>query len=174
MTDNGTRKRKAHKKSRNGCRNCKLRRIKCSEARPGCFQCRDFGVLCNYDTAIPDLQALSMAAECVDFNSPIDVWVSPFGNNSPILDVVNNSLLQDSLSRKWTDMMRYFDTADLARLAKFREKTVLTIGVKKVTYMWQGEVFELACRHRFLMHLVQALTQCHDRCMSFAPHLNCH
>jgi hypothetical protein len=163
------RKRKPHKKSRNGCRNCKIRRVKCSEVRPACFQCRDFGILCNYDTTIPDLQPLSMTAECVDFDSPIDAWVSPFSNNGPILDVVNSSLRQDSINQKWKDMMMYFDNADLARLARFREKTVLSIGVKQVSRMWQGEVFQLACTHRFLMHLVQALTQCHDRCKSINP-----
>ena len=80
----GQRKRRAHQKSRRGCRNCKLRRVKvrgltppanyslrsiswgrllltipphkCDEARPGCRQCNSFGVSCNYDPNAPDLQ----------------------------------------------------------------------------------------------------------------------
>ena len=80
----GQRKRRAHQKSRRGCRNCKLRRVKvraltllqnysfrsiswggllliilshkCDEDRPGCRQCCSFGVSCNYDPNAPDLQ----------------------------------------------------------------------------------------------------------------------
>jgi hypothetical protein len=81
----GQRKRRAHQKSRRGCRNCKLRRVKvrphshlsntpparfhrgtfvadirlykCDESRPGCTKCSSFGVSCNYgDPNAPDLQ----------------------------------------------------------------------------------------------------------------------
>lgn len=66
--------RKAHKKSRRGCRNCKLRRVKeshsrvselplltlhkCDETQPDCVQCSSFGVTCNYNPSIPDLQMI--------------------------------------------------------------------------------------------------------------------
>ncbi|KAK4032523.1 hypothetical protein C8A01DRAFT_50699 [Parachaetomium inaequale] len=43
-----SRKRKFHRKSRRGCSNCKLRRVKCDETRPECKSCRSYGVLCNY------------------------------------------------------------------------------------------------------------------------------
>ncbi|KAE8140521.1 hypothetical protein BDV38DRAFT_269085 [Aspergillus pseudotamarii] len=55
--------RKAHRKSRNGCRNCKLRRVKCDEVQPTCQRCSAYGVLCNYGSDAPDLQ---MAREIED------------------------------------------------------------------------------------------------------------
>ncbi|KJK65818.1 GAL4-like ZnII2Cys6 or C6 zinc binuclear cluster DNA-binding domain protein [Aspergillus parasiticus SU-1] len=55
--------RKAHQKSRKGCRNCKLRRVKCDEVQPSCHQCTVYGVLCNYGPDTPDLQ---MAREMED------------------------------------------------------------------------------------------------------------
>ncbi|OGM48675.1 hypothetical protein ABOM_001980 [Aspergillus bombycis] len=55
--------RKAHRKSRNGCRNCKLRRVKCDEVQPACRRCSAYGVLCNYGSDAPDLQ---MAREMED------------------------------------------------------------------------------------------------------------
>ncbi|KAJ5806758.1 hypothetical protein N7474_010350 [Penicillium riverlandense] len=42
------RKRRFHTKSRQGCGNCKLRRVKCDETRPQCQKCHSFGVWCNY------------------------------------------------------------------------------------------------------------------------------
>ncbi|KAI6790108.1 hypothetical protein KC332_g5224 [Hortaea werneckii] len=56
---NDTRKPKSLRRSRYGCRNCKLRKIKCDEVRPRCKQCFSFGVTCNYLLNIPDLQPVS-------------------------------------------------------------------------------------------------------------------
>ncbi|KAI9041127.1 Zn(II)2Cys6 transcription factor domain-containing protein [Aspergillus affinis] len=51
------RQRRAHRKSRQGCRNCKLWRVKCDETKPECVKCRSYGVVCYYDVVpSPDLQ----------------------------------------------------------------------------------------------------------------------
>ena len=42
-------RRSSHKKSRGGCRSCKLRRVKCDETRDGgCRKCTERGLLCDY------------------------------------------------------------------------------------------------------------------------------
>ncbi|KAH8654956.1 hypothetical protein BGZ60DRAFT_532587 [Tricladium varicosporioides] len=42
--------RTAHTKTKTGCRTCKIRRVKCDEARPCCNRCLKFGVICDgYD-----------------------------------------------------------------------------------------------------------------------------
>ena len=155
------RKRKTHKKSRLGCRNCKLRRVKCDEIRPMCEQCQGFGVVCNYDTSIPDLEPRSAASNVVRLDTVVDE--SPLLTTKPVLDMVNAALVKDSLGPKWRSGPMRFDNADLARLDKFQTRTVLTIGVKRVAEIFQREVVHLACTHRFLMHLVQAVTASHDR-----------
>ncbi|KAH7189866.1 hypothetical protein DER44DRAFT_120910 [Fusarium oxysporum] len=40
--------RRPHRKSRNGCGNCKQRKIKCDEAKPECYNCARFDVECSY------------------------------------------------------------------------------------------------------------------------------
>ncbi|KAI8417480.1 hypothetical protein FOFC_00035 [Fusarium oxysporum] len=42
------RPRKGHTKSRNGCINCKRRRVKCPETLPECENCRRLGMKCEY------------------------------------------------------------------------------------------------------------------------------
>ncbi|KAF4635194.1 hypothetical protein G7Y89_g2903 [Cudoniella acicularis] len=42
-----TRKRRAHHKSRTGCGTCLIRRVKCDETRPVCQRCVKFEVLCD-------------------------------------------------------------------------------------------------------------------------------
>ncbi|KAM7189464.1 hypothetical protein V8F33_010047 [Rhypophila sp. PSN 637] len=54
------------RRSRYGCRNCKLRKLKasfpgrklglCDEAKPQCRKCTSFGVICNYMANLPDLE----------------------------------------------------------------------------------------------------------------------
>ncbi|KAH6957633.1 hypothetical protein BKA56DRAFT_737805 [Ilyonectria sp. MPI-CAGE-AT-0026] len=46
--------RRPHRKSRQGCRRCKTRRVKCDESRPACGNCYRLGILCDYfNTAYP-------------------------------------------------------------------------------------------------------------------------
>lgn len=40
--------RKGHKKSRNGCFNCKRRKVKCPETLPECANCTRNGLVCEY------------------------------------------------------------------------------------------------------------------------------
>lgn len=126
-----------------------------------CEQCLEFGVLCNYDTNIPDLQPRSATSNVVQLETVIDK--SPLLTAEPILDMVNAGLDGDSLGPSWQSGALRFDHSDLARLEKFQTRTVMTIGVKRVARVFQREVLHLACTHKFLMHLVQAVTACHDR-----------
>ncbi|OCT47482.1 C6 finger domain protein [Cladophialophora carrionii] len=81
----------------------------------------------------------------------------------PVLDIVSAALQEEGLGPGWKSGVMRFDNADLARLDKFQSRTVLTIGIKRVARLLQKEVIPLACTHRFLMHLVQVVTACHDR-----------
>ncbi|KAF9892046.1 hypothetical protein FE257_002452 [Aspergillus nanangensis] len=58
----------AARRSRFGCRNCKLRKLKCDESKPRCKKCSSFGVLCNFMSNIPDLQPIA-----ADTASPLRV-----------------------------------------------------------------------------------------------------
>ncbi|KAH8156087.1 hypothetical protein CIB48_g12158 [Xylaria polymorpha] len=46
--EEGKAKRKPHRKSRNGCMNCKRRKVKCDELRPECTRCILFGLRCRF------------------------------------------------------------------------------------------------------------------------------
>ncbi|KIY02543.1 uncharacterized protein Z520_01008 [Fonsecaea multimorphosa CBS 102226] len=155
--DANVRKRRAHKKSRLGCRNCKIRRVKCNEVRPMCGKCLEYGVLCNYDPSIPDLQPRTVASELGCLHSRMEK--SPLGTTKPVLDMVNVSLNRNT---DGPELCR-IDKSDLARLDRFQSRTVLTIGTKKVARVFQHETISIACSQPFLMHLAQAVTASHDR-----------
>ncbi|KAK6857725.1 C6 zinc finger protein [Apiospora arundinis] len=51
--------RRSHKKSRNGCKRCKSRKIKCNEVYPSCGNCVKHGVSCDFENsnvlAVPEI-----------------------------------------------------------------------------------------------------------------------
>lgn len=83
------RQRKAHRKSRLGCRNCKLRSIKCDEKKPSCDRCTSIGYKCSYtiDRACNSsvcsesvLESYYTGAFQVDLRTPL---LGPDGTPSP-------------------------------------------------------------------------------------------
>ncbi|RAK95541.1 Zn(II)2Cys6 transcription factor domain-containing protein [Aspergillus ibericus CBS 121593] len=68
---------KVRRRSRFGCRNCKLRKLKCDESKPQCKRCRSFGLLCPFMSNIPDLQPVAADRQLVVQSPPSNaVWTS--------------------------------------------------------------------------------------------------
>ncbi|AMD22976.1 HHR207Cp [Eremothecium sinecaudum] len=53
VSKTATGKRKFHNKSKNGCDNCKRRRVKCDEGKPSCQKCLKMNLGCTYTPAKP-------------------------------------------------------------------------------------------------------------------------
>ncbi|KAK9328257.1 hypothetical protein V1520DRAFT_346561 [Lipomyces starkeyi] len=138
------RKRRTHKKSRLGCPNCKLRRVKCDETRPQCKNCKSFGVSCNYDLNVADLQ-LYISGTASITKSP--AFLFPVNNDSTF----------------------QLDRQSLDRLGRFQVRTVHSIGPARIAQFYQNEVIRLAYLHPYLMHGVQTITAIHDRYLSASP-----
>ncbi|KAL2423468.1 hypothetical protein ABEF95_000923 [Exophiala dermatitidis] len=158
-----SRKRKAHSKSRLGCRNCKLRRVKCDEKKPECRKCIDFGVICNYGPDVPDLEPRAGAREVGCINDAT-IEKSTLSGNGPILETINASLQMDTSPAMSSIYARgQFDYSDLARMHRFQTRTVLSLGTRGTCYHFQKEIVEVACQHRFVMHIIQTITMAQDR-----------
>ncbi|SCV02501.1 LAME_0H01948g1_1 [Lachancea meyersii CBS 8951] len=56
VSKTSTGKRKFHKKSKNGCDNCKRRRVKCDEGKPACQKCLAMNLECCYTPVVPRKQ----------------------------------------------------------------------------------------------------------------------
>ncbi|KAF1844468.1 uncharacterized protein K460DRAFT_318061 [Cucurbitaria berberidis CBS 394.84] len=98
-------KRKTLRRSRFGCRNCKLRKLKCDEDKPQCQRCSLFGLLCNFTSNVPDLQPVAddsirplMVPKRADPRRPITnaVWTSDassfYGLNTKCQDFITRYL----------------------------------------------------------------------------------
>ncbi|KAH8648642.1 hypothetical protein BX600DRAFT_117181 [Xylariales sp. PMI_506] len=142
------RDRKPARRSRFGCRNCKLRKLKCDEGKPQCERCRSFGVLCNFMPNVSDLQ--SVAAD----------------NLARTVVVQERVQLQPPItSAVWTSDASTFYQLD----AKCQNFVTLYLGrsllipddpnMKEVDH----KLLKLAFTHPFLMHATLAVALAYDR-----------
>ncbi|KAI1608606.1 hypothetical protein EDD37DRAFT_642349 [Exophiala viscosa] len=159
--ESNSRQRKTHRKSRLGCRNCKLRRIKCDETTPSCEKCLDFGVTCNYDSSVPDLQPRSGSTEGIEIDSTLEKHSPATG--SYVLDMVNIYLSENQGPTAANEGLLRLDLSGMERLERFNKRTVLTMGTKATPKCFRTAMVQLACIHPCVMHLVQSMTAAHDR-----------
>ncbi|KAH7115213.1 hypothetical protein B0J11DRAFT_127104 [Dendryphion nanum] len=182
------RKRRAHAKSRKGCGNCKLRRVKCDETRPECEKCLAFGVSCNYDGRTASLDLSTQGSFQVVLSAP--PTPSPESGNraaseqrelsSPDYDAAQPS---SSVSPNQTDVAMLYGApwaepadaqahqgpaywtlspTDMDTLRRFRERTILTIGPTSSVSQTASIMSDLALTYPFLTHTMLSLTLMHD------------
>lgn len=99
-----------HKKSRNGCKMCKERRVKCDEKRPSCLKCSRHQVLCEYGPNQGGSKSTS--------SSPNVSSMNPGSSNGTfdeeiLLDPDQRRLLELFLLHHYTTIVAYtFPTAE--------------------------------------------------------------
>lgn len=163
------RKRKAHTKSRAGCGNCKIRRVKvrtdrragfhrysqntialtsarlqCDESKPKCKKCTAFGVSCNYgatgSTGVGELVLSFEGTSCIEAPSKAPVSV-----NQTMLDLINYNLRHSPTGQLLGDQTYRLTAQDLEVLDRFSKRTILTLGTDVTKWILQAETPRLAC-----------------------------
>ncbi|KIW11072.1 hypothetical protein PV08_10371 [Exophiala spinifera] len=154
------RKIQTHRKSRKGCRNCKIRKVKCDETRPRCDKCDKYGILCNYDLSNADLQLSKSGA------SAIDITVLDFSRASTSsieTHLTNGEERNTSPQSLKSEAECYHPTVDdLETLGRFFSRTIRTLGAHKYATLYHDVYTRLTESNRFLFHIVLALTLVHD------------
>ncbi|KAI3329288.1 hypothetical protein HD806DRAFT_279712 [Xylariaceae sp. AK1471] len=151
-------KRVCRPKSRFGCRNCKLRKVKCDETKPSCRRCRTYGVVCNLGFNAPDLQPLSEATEKHDI-------VPPMRHALPSVRAsVSNAI--------WaSDGLTFFmlDQQDQELFTRFRYRTLTTLCGPNIKDVYEKFLFKASFAYPFLMHAYLSLAAVHDRYLGVSP-----
>lgn len=130
-----------HTKSRRACANCRLRRVKCDEVKPGCQKCKSFGVLCSYDRGDPD--GLQVLATGVLKSEKLQIHSPPSSESSMILNAINvprntpkSTSFGTLLDTVHLDPIDHFSLKDLELLKNWHSKTMpgLTLAQWKHVY----------------------------------------
>ncbi|KAL1306415.1 hypothetical protein AAFC00_005120 [Neodothiora populina] len=126
--------RKYHQKSRNGCVQCKKRRVKCDENRPFCKNCQRTHAPCSYTSSVPATPRESSAS----------VVSSPQSGATPWTEQINFDLLDLRL------MHHYTLTAANELFPRGHGQTI-----------WQHKIPLEAQSHPMLMHGLLAISAAH-------------
>jgi hypothetical protein len=150
-------KRKAHKKSRQGCACCKVRRVKCDETKPECKKCAAFGVSCTYDRKAADIK---MSFEGT--GTLMNMQNLPPSTNHSFIDLSNVPSFQYPVISDDSSTLK-MDSLSMERLGRFFKRTALSIGNAKASHIFQDATLGIAFAHPYLMHVIQTITAIHDR-----------
>lgn len=184
LTKVNQRKRKAHTKSRSGCGNCKIRRVKvrmdcssgfypyfrntvtltcvrlqCDEAKPKCKKCIAFGVSCNYGAtgsmSVGELVLSFDGASCGETPPK-----APISMNHTMLDLINYNMRHSPTGELLGDQVYKLTTQDLEVLDRFSSRTILTLGTDVTKWILQAETPRLAFlvshNNRHIFQLISA------------------
>ena len=156
------RTRKAHRKSRAGCRNCKMRRVKCDETRDGgCLKCRSLGIDCDYLTPKPSPAtrhfALVKKSDLVNGGSSPGNVVLP---TSPAATVTYSLSFVPQLPIKPTHTNGMM-TDPLAVFHHFNTLTSHTCGSIQGQRVMQSYMLEVAMQTPYLMHALLGTAAAH-------------
>ena len=147
-----SRKRKTHKKSRKGCNNCKIRRVKCDETHPQCEKCLAYGVSCDYEgdgaeeLQLPGEGAFRFMSQPFE-NSPSKKQdILPKDSLSPDdRDDKIDGMLDMPMVLHDTSEIYYLGKEDLEILYSFRDKTVFTIGTAQTVPLYRAQIVSMVC-----------------------------
>ncbi|KAJ6020958.1 hypothetical protein N7540_006462 [Penicillium herquei] len=147
---------KCLRKSRYGCRNCKLRKVKCDEARPHCLRCRTYGVKCNFNSNTTDLQPLKERRD------------QPRKQTQP-----HCTPLRPSLDNAiWaSDGMSFYklDRYDWDLFNRFRHRTLYSLGGSDIVQIYEDHMLKASFACPFLLHGTLAVAAVHDRYLTLSP-----
>ncbi|GAW19439.1 hypothetical protein ANO14919_089260 [Xylariales sp. No.14919] len=141
------RERRPRRRSRFGCRNCKLRKLKCDEGKPQCKRCNTFRVLCNFISNIPDLQPIATdAGRLVDARRKAEL-------QPPLTNAVwtSDALTSYQLNTKYQDF-----------ITRYLGRSLITPDDPNMRQV-NHRLLELAFDYPFLMHASLAVALTYDR-----------
>ncbi|KAF2009107.1 hypothetical protein BU24DRAFT_90842 [Aaosphaeria arxii CBS 175.79] len=111
-------KRKVHGKTKAGCVNCKLKRVKCDQVKPSCIRCQRNFRSCSYDRASIHPSASVQSSRSLSIlNQMSDVVVIPFEvlnaqDGTPCIHLIKH------IQRNWEDIFHMCHSEEIIRLFK--------------------------------------------------------
>ncbi|KAL5385724.1 hypothetical protein DPSP01_004509 [Paraphaeosphaeria sporulosa] len=159
-----SRRRRPYKKSVRGCRNCKLRRVKCDETKPHCHNCSTYGVVCNYVSSnTPDLHVSAVRLHGRSANGcghRSDLQARHY-EVTPLPSIVQTTLKPIVFCSDGRYEFR-MDGRCFAGLERFGAKAIPPYSWE-VTKIWREDVPRFAFSNPYLMHTLLAVAAAHER-----------
>ncbi|ETN44843.1 uncharacterized protein HMPREF1541_09718 [Cyphellophora europaea CBS 101466] len=141
-----------HRKSRNGCQQCKQAKIKCDECKPFCGRCSRFQNRCSFVELQPNISPASRTSALSSPTSPPPVGLSDSADD----DTPNPSEALPTVTRIDSEVN------NLELLHFYTTSTSLTLSSRpELQQIWQQAVPQIAFKNLFLLHAILAFTALH-------------
>ncbi|KOS38621.1 hypothetical protein ACN38_g10555 [Penicillium nordicum] len=149
-----------HTKSRNGCYPCKHRRVKCDELQPACGTCASRGEPCSYPLPrIPSKRPprpREKATGNKDGGPSSDSFdpsngALPLDATLPAIFSSHNTHARVDLPMNDLKLLQFFNSYTTKQMSPHPRRAIV----------WQRIIPEIACKNRYLMHLLLALGGIH-------------
>ncbi|KAF4998668.1 hypothetical protein FGRMN_2994 [Fusarium graminum] len=163
VRSSGVKPRRAHKKAKTGCADCRKRRVKCSEEKPQCRACCRRGVECYY----PSFPAGSLSlgpSPATDETSPHPSSAQQFGQDCHLSPIPSLSLISCSATfrDRSHEQSAKFCMQDMALLHHWTVSTSLDVYKNSsLSITCQVTFPQIAFRYSFVMQALLALTSLH-------------
>ncbi|KUJ10546.1 C6 zinc finger protein [Mollisia scopiformis] len=140
--------RKSHRKSRNGCQNCKRRRIKCNEEKPQCNNCLKHSDKCSFLIT----SQVSATGPRIQYHGLDSQSASPnISNSSPSLN--EGSVFGQS---------HMLNLMDLELLHNYNTSTAYTLSnIAALQSFFRVNIPKFAFAHPFVLHAILAMSALH-------------
>ncbi|KAI2827755.1 transcriptional regulator family: Fungal Specific TF [Aspergillus niger] len=147
--------RRSHRKSRSGCQQCKLRKVKCGEEKPACSNCKRHGVHCSF--ALSNRMAEStLLGDQSSFSSQTSTPQSDYRPSNP--SSPSGGASQQQLAAPGPELA----IADLELLHHYSTSTAYTFSLHPVIQtLWRIEVPQIAFTAPYTLRAILAVSALH-------------
>ncbi|KAF4777609.1 C6 zinc finger protein [Colletotrichum scovillei] len=162
-------KRRSHKKSRNGCHNCKRRKVKCDETKPECGNCLRFSMHCDF--VPPPTNLLTQSPTDLSPPAPrkrgrprkdwdaVRKLPTPSASESDATKTPRTPAPTTSAEPSFSSIApAVLNRDDLELLHHYMCHTAITLGEARV---WREHVPRLGFQHQYVFHMVLAISAQH-------------
>ncbi|KAJ5490451.1 hypothetical protein N7453_011276 [Penicillium expansum] len=149
---------RAHTKSRNGCDQCRSRRVKCDEQGPPCSNCTTRELKCTY---LKVAAARRVTTHLTPPSSASDVPRSLDGHGSPVA-AIPGPAVTTTIPVPASAQTNSFGIDNLELMHKYSTETYKSLCISdSEIIIWQITVPTLAFKHDYLMSGILALASMH-------------
>ncbi|RAH69772.1 Zn(II)2Cys6 transcription factor [Aspergillus aculeatinus CBS 121060] len=153
--------RRTHRKSRNGCQQCKHRKVKCGEEKPTCDNCMRHGVRCSFAVSTRMAETASSLTEATSASSRNSTPNSSGRRSPPVEfpdDTATSRLPQPPSSTGTSDLA----IADLELLHHYTTSTAYTFSANPTLQtLWRVEVPKVGFTAPYTLRAILALSALH-------------
>ncbi|KAK1975010.1 hypothetical protein LZ30DRAFT_754406 [Colletotrichum cereale] len=158
-------KKRSHEKSRNGCQNCKRRKVKCDKVKPECGNCLRFSMHCDFLPPPTNPTAPFPAASSLvtppppprKRGRPRKDWDAVQKLTAPNASESDAARTPRTLALPPTEptLPSLLNASDLELLHHYMCHTAITLGDARV---WREHVPKLGFQHHYVLHMVLAIS----------------